>query len=417
MYFYKEIKDNLRFDKNNLVVVADHYKYFILLAFSNCIVGFDYREYTFFPGYLNYEDDKKSTEKVLASAIKESDYTFYEIQSSLACIHPSIILFSNINNLEEVEFIHKKNSNSLLAKSNFLDIYTISNKRCLQPRSIASYMNVQICDEGVKSMSFPQKDFNNMIKPRHTNNPELESNIINTKTSLYLQKKLKNIKTISLPNSKIVFPLDEYFPYDLMKFKPIKVKGFNIEVKLYNKSSFIFPRILTNSSIYRGIINKKSQGFDVLNIILVQGGRNILYSNSIQNLQDQNQLSEEVHSFISKGQSSIKRGTFKYQIKSKNKELEREFSSDYNQITEYYLKEFGLDFGLLGDSLKESLATYWENVRREQEFLKKTLHGKSVININAFDFQGDCKKYKSQFIFRKKKNLMELFTMKGGSIF
>jgi hypothetical protein len=413
--------NSFEFDVETMNVEADHFKYYILLVFPNIIVGFDYKDGSTYPKYepnfksaILDEGTQNPGDQKTENSKTELNYEYYETMSSFKCIHPSIIFYMNNNDLSEIELVHKYNPNSFDKYYGFLDISLMDWVKCPNPKSLIGYLNHSFDIESIRSVATPKTNIEGNIMRNQNREIDHESEIIASKTSLYLQKKLEKISIISLTNSKMIFPLKNFFPYPLTKIEPISIPGFSIELKLHQKDTFLYPKILNNSSIYRGIINKKSQGYDLLNIVLIQGGRNVLLSNEIQGLHENlHQNTSEKYSFISKTKPSIKKETFEYQVKKQKKSNSKDvslFSDNLNQMAEYYLKELGLDFGYLQQSINTA---YWDTVKKEQKLLKENLKGKSVIHLGGHDLHGDCKKYKNEYFFRKRKNLMELLKMEG----
>jgi hypothetical protein len=271
--------------------------------------------------------------------------------------------------------------------------------------------------DGIDQIPFFKRDQNGDVIKNQIQEGINEESAIQTKTKIYLLEKLRNFTMSVLPNGKLVLPFKNYFPYTMTAVRPLKLNGFNVEVKLHHQNQFIFPKILSNSQIFKGIINKKSSGLDMLNIILVQGGRNVLYSNLYQSSSfNSNLKNEKKYSYIKPNTQVFTGSTFKFQIKRKSNDNNDSFSSK-SHLADFYLKELGLDLGIMNTSTYDDFNHYWTHVRTQQKKLQEMLMGKNVINIGSFDYYGDCNFFKDQFMFREKKNLMELLALTGKSVF
>ena len=418
VYYQKEINRDVVVDLNQMIIRTDYYKYYILIAFPNCIIGFNYKNQSFYPDYSTDYIYGMNQELTSPKEPIQKDYHFYEINSTFKCLNPAIIFYRNINRFNESSLIHSVNP-YLMVKGKFVNFKNMNFKGCPPSKPISTFMETFMKDSGIMSMKPPIKDEFNDIIDKQTRSESNQDQIINIKTSLYLQKKLKTFIVTLMPNSKLELPMKYYFPYSLASIQPIQTEGFSLEFKLNNDSKFLFPKILSNSSIYRGIINKKSSGVDVVNIILIQGGRNVLYSNLLQSSSFKaDQGDSKKFSYIEPNEPVLKGNTFRYQIKSKAQFNGNAFNFKQNStIANHYLKELGLDLGFSSNNAKEDINNYWKSQKKHQMSLEKSLKKKQVINFGASENQGDCNLFQNEFMFREKKNLMELMSFNSNSVY
>jgi hypothetical protein len=301
-----------------------------------------------------------------------------------------------------------------LTKKFFITSDESFNRTCESDRRISWYIDTQIEKSGLEEIPHFKKDENDDVIKDQKQVGIREEETIKTKIKIYLQESLRSFTVSVLPNGKLNLPLSNYFPYTMSSVRAIPKKGFNVEVKLLHENKFIFPKILSNSPIFKGIINKKSSGADMLNIILVQGGRNILYSNLYQSSSfNPNTKNEKKFSYIKSDEKVYNGSTFQFQIHTcPNNDSEYSLFNK-SHLAEFYLKELGLDLGLMNTSTYEDLSNHWSHVRKQQKKLENMLSGKNVVDLGNSDFHGDCQFFKNQFMFREKKNMMELLSFKG----
>ena len=413
VYYQKKVQHQLDLNFRSMVIGSDYYKYYIMVAFPNCIIGFDYRNQTFEPDYSTNYAYSVNLELFRPMTNFRFDYKFYEVFCNFKCIHPSVIFFNNINRFYNFQLSFGLNSYSFKV-NNFVDFSKSHRRSCPENKTVLFYMDVPSIPMAIEPVQAPERDENKEIMFHQTRPQRDQVDIIKSKTKLYLEKTLRSFVVSILPNGKLVLPFRDYLPYSLTKVQPLAAEGFDLEVKLNHDSRFLFPKTLSNSSIFAGIINRKPSGLDMLNIVLIQGGRNVLFSNLLQTSSFHNdQASVRKFSYINRDER-VRRGVnFDFQIK-KGATSEFDFLiENKDQLARYYLQELGLHFNFEDDFQFEDFDNYWNYIRQQQKKLEKSLKGNDVLNFGSQDSQCDSQIFKGHFMFREKKNLMELLALKG----
>jgi hypothetical protein len=118
---------------------------------------------------------------------------------------------------------------------------------------------------------------------------------------------------------------------------------------------------------------------------------------------------------ISHNKKIHEKGTFEYQIQSQKAKTKDIYSFENAlNLTNFYIQELGLKIGSSADD-KMALNKYWSYVDQDQKFLSRYNMEKDIVRINQKEGHSECHILQNQFLFRKKKNLMELSALKSRS--
>ena len=409
-----------------VTISPDFYKYYILISSYNMIVGFNYKNYKIRPEY-GTQKMKDIVYKTRVTRPRLFSYQFYLEFSNFKCISPAVIFFSTLNAHYNFSFSHIKNLNLVADRNNFIHYNDNMIRNCLHNKSVISYMNSPFHPDYLKQINPPtmtkSSRFSTSINPTTQFKLNLnsiflssfsESESIKRKTRMYLEKMMRkfNIRIVNNVPSKLF--LIEYFPYSLSAIQPIENNNFKTKLKTYKEKKLIYLKEVRQSSIFRGIINRKTSGFDILNFIIIQGGRNVFLSNlfQVKHLQT-SKKKKSFHFDVLQNKKIHEKGTFEYQIHSQKTRAKDIFSFDNAlNLTNFYIQELGLKMGRnTSDSI--ALSKYWNYVDQDQKFLSRYSMEKDIIRINENEDTSECHSLKNEFLFRKKKNLMELATLKS----
>jgi hypothetical protein len=423
LYYHKIMMKNFELETQNAKIWPDKNKYYILIATFDLIIGFNYDNYR---TKCDYEKKEVTgpNETTQLRRFLFTNYNFYQDSSDFHCINPNIIFFSTLNKNYSFGFIHKnknKRGSRFKVKSNHPFTECVANppltsfmKYEHNPDYIEEVPKIEGDTQATRSRSWV---LNSKRKNRLFLSSISERNSLKYRTKLYLLQTLRNFKVNLINNVNLNLYYDMYFPYALSEIKPLKNPNFQVETKTYKKNQLIYLKDLNRSSIFRGIINRKSSGYDIITMALIQGGRNVLLSNVFHSgLRQASTTSTPTHTHFRPNAPVFQKETFEFQIENKAKTSKNIYSfQNATNLTEFYLNELGLNLGL-GNSGKESEESqYWKKEEEEQKKLSRRILSKNLIRVNENYKQNECLELQKEFLFRDKKNLMELALLKGKS--
>lgn len=419
-FYQKIMRKEFRLDIRHVKIMPDHYKYYILVASQNMIVGFNYENYKLRPEYADTTKNGLSALDRLRES-KFLNYHFYNQISNFKCLHPALIFFESLNRNYNFCFIHQRNSEYVVNRVKFVGMEDSNFNECLRNKPLLSIMKTRFNRDYITKVELPDanaKTFRDKIKKKYNHfflsiNSEIEA--IAFRSKVYLEQTLRKFDVRLINHVSLKLPFSEYFPYTLSAIQPRESDGFRISVKTHKQKKLVFLRELRQSTFFVGMINSKSSGVDILNLFLIQGGRNVLFSNIFQTkVQDHPKHEQRFPSQIDRDREVHQRGTFVYQVQTKAgaaKDI-NSFQSALN-LTNFYFKEFGLNIVPGAQDSREKLREYWRQIDQEQKSLSTYSMDSEIIRVGRQDKQGDCQLLQDTFLFRQKKNLIELATLKS----
>lgn len=422
MYYRKIMTTQFLLDVHLAKVFPDTNKYYILIASHNMIIGFNHRNFRLRPDYEKdtHEHGRKTRQ---LRKFYYQNYNYYEDSSDFRCLHPSIQIFNTLNEHYNFGFIHATKTPAKSRRFRFKSDDNFAFTECTPNESILDTMKFFYKPDYVSKVDFTAS-FSRISKSDSlTKTVKKVSNFfmstpsemasLNYRSKLYLMKKLRNIRVFLMNNVNLNLDFNKFFPYALSEVHPLENNLFHVETKTFNKDQLIYLKDLSKSSIFRGIINRKSSGFDIISLALIQGGRNVLLSNVFHTNRANPNSSAFPDVAFKPNRPVLEKETFDYQIETKEMKAKNIYSfQNASNLTEFYLHELGLTFelGVAGNS--REVRDYWKVQDDQQKLLSHSVLKRGLIRVLE-NGQGECADLYKEYLFRDRKNLMELTLLKG----
>lgn len=412
-YFQKQVKMGFNMDFHWLQMIPDYYKYFILLASTNIIFGFT-------------KDDQTESFDYMFSLIKSKtdpndafffrDYHYYEQHSSLRCIHPSVILYSQINHVNNLCHLKRQTGQS---PPGMLRVEE-SCRLCGSPHGIQYYLQ-----------SRPDKfNFRRLERSKMTQSSKKLylristmvnfSETIKSRANVYLQHRLRTFRFKFAAYKKLVLEFEKYFPYELARVRATKAPELEFSIKMHKASRLLYPKALRISPVFGGFVNERHNGSHIITLFLVQKSRNILLSNVLQPALAGDSHEKLVdHSYISQGDSVVQRSAFAYKISEYRRaspgadQTQSKRFSAYTQMVRAMLGEISssIFFNDQTQSKRDVLSKFRDVGESHSEFKSAD----KVVRAEFHSDQFECRNLADQGFFERRSNLMELGNVAGNS--
>lgn len=408
-YFQKSVKLSFVMDFDQVRVVPDYYKYYIMVASSNIILGFTMGDET---EPFRFDRSSGPIRPFSDNMAYFRDYRYYELESSFKCIHPALILFSAINHQNRfcVREPPKKEKQAGLSSVQ-------SCKLCATPHGVLFFLQFPLdkfsfvaLDKADIMYNFKKMSLKIFSMLNYTE-------IINSRARLYLQTQMRSFRFKFVAYKMLVLEFDKYFPYELARVSPVRARNLEIDSKTHKRSRVVYPKALRVAPILGGFISKRYNGNHILNLFLIQKGRNILLSNVFQSAISGDAEEEFAgHSYLAHGAETAPGGRFSYRV-SKYRQANPRFEvrnakrfSPFVQMLESVFGQFLDSFGKSDFETRAKVLDRFKDIKKEDLGQRKM---DKVVSVGFQDNQLECRSLVEQGLFGDRSNLMELGNVKG----
>lgn len=356
-------------------LVSDDHKYFIMVASPNIITGFSSQDKL--KGSWHFDSDRMQKKKngSLLEKIFFRDYIFYNYYNNFKCINPTILIYNDINKLDQFCFF-KPSSNRQITE---FDREENNCFACTNPHPISYYLQETIANENLNYTPQCHRSTNKYKSSNSTIEVIKNTNIINNKSNVYLQYKMRRFTVSFVTNGHLKLEFENYFPYDTSKIQALPNSNLNLRTRVFDNEIFFFPKPLHPTSVYGGVILRKSSGLDIINMFLIQNDKNLVLSNLFHsNIFPGNELGNNVYSYFNETDQQVKRDKFNYQT-LKNPNLNPMFKQ--SSVDSSPNNKFFRNFLFLNDLYKDFRKKFTEEIIDLERYYVKNSYYNAIANL------------------------------------
>ena len=274
--FQKQLDERIMLDFENMQIVADHYKFFILVATPQIVIGLSMQDRKARLGFC----DGQSQAGGRAEESAYRDHQYYVDSSSLSCIRPSVIFYRQLTRRDDV--CHFKTSPGERQHSRLESSPMCS--ECAASTGIHEILRTRVTPVFLQATSPQTLQLGKLFQIHTLFDKNYFTSMLSARMSVYLSKTMRHLDLYFMESGSMRLDFDKYFPYDVSRIAPKRTKNVRVQVDSFRRTQFLFPRALKSPSLLGGVVSVRSRKQDVLDLLIVQKGQNTLLTNRFQAL-------------------------------------------------------------------------------------------------------------------------------------